>query len=99
VPVSYNLLVALAVVGVLALVLRWAYPRDRPPPAAFHVGGDYGLLTEIVGDASAADGRRVVALLRDAGIRATVTGTGRTGRVRILVFPADAERARALIGP
>jgi hypothetical protein len=97
VPFSYDLLVALAVVGVLALVLRWAYPADRPPPAAFHTGDDYGLLTEIVADTSAPDARRYVARLRDAGIRATVT-TDRAGRARILVFPVDAERARSVIG-
>jgi hypothetical protein len=95
--VSYDLLVAFGVVGLLALVLRWAYPRDRPPPAVFHTGDDYGLLTEIVADASAADGRRFVALLRDAGIRATMTAD-RAGRAHILVFPADAERARRVVG-
>jgi hypothetical protein len=95
--VSDNLLVAFAVVGVLALVLRWAYPRDRPPPAAFHTGEDYGLLTEIVSDASVSDGRRFVALLRDAGIRATMT-TDRAGRARILVFPADEDDARRVVG-
>jgi hypothetical protein len=94
--VSYDLLVAFGVVGLLALVLRWAYPRDRPPPAAFHTGDDYGLLTEIVADVSAPDGRRILARLRDAGIRATLSE--RNGRVRVLVFPADADRARWVVG-
>jgi hypothetical protein len=98
VPFSSNLVVALAVVGVLALVLRWAYPRDRPPPAAFHSGEDYGLLTEIVSQATTPDGRRFLARLREAGVRATMTAD-RNGGVRILVFPDDAERARRVVEP
>ena len=38
------------------------------------------------------------ALLSDAGIRST-TGVRRDGRVQVLVFPDDEERARKLVPP
>ena len=38
------------------------------------------------------------AVLSDANIRSTTADAGR-GRVRVLVFAADLEQARALVGP
>jgi hypothetical protein len=92
--------VALLVVGLLALVLRWAYPRSPVSPALFERPGpdaDFGLLTEVVRVSGAVEGRQLRALLSDAGIRSTMT-TDRSGQVRILVFAPDAERAKRLVG-
>jgi hypothetical protein len=90
---------ALGVVGVLALVLRWAQ-GDRPPDPPQPPGpeADFGLLTEIASVPGVPAGRQLRALLSDAGIRSTLT-TDRTGRTRVLVFAPDAERARRLVGP
>jgi hypothetical protein len=91
--------VALGVVGVLALILRWAYsnrPPDPPQPAG--PDADFGLLTEIASVPAVPAGREIRALLSGAGIRSTMT-TDRSGRTRVLVFAPDAERARRLVGP
>jgi hypothetical protein len=81
--------IALVVVGVLALVLRWAHPGARTRP-------DFGLLTAISTVDGAAAGREVQDLLARAGIRATLAPDG-AGRFRVLVFHADADRARDVV--
>lgn len=85
-------LIAFAVIGVLAAVLRRALGRDsgRPPPPP---ADDYGLLrVAALADRAdvAADIRRA---LRQAGIRSTVS-IGLDGLIRVLIFPEDAFRAR-----
>jgi hypothetical protein len=92
-PYAGGLGVALVVVGVLALVLRWAYGRDDPRPGP---DADFGMLTEVATESSPAAGRRVVAALRAAGIRSTMT-TDRAGRVHVMVFATDADRARDVV--
>jgi hypothetical protein len=101
VPVDAYLLgpgIALVVVGLLALVLRWAYGGERPSPAALNADPDLGLLTEVATVPDTPTGRQLRALLSDAGIRSTLS-TDRAGRLRVLVFEPDAERARRLLGP
>ena len=126
-----DLLVALVVVAVLALILRWAYgsprpkdaelaefmeqqrPADRPArdsligrpeltephEAAVADGpppGRYGLLVAVARVPTEADGLALKAVLSEAGIRATTSGENDT--TVVLVFPADAPRARRLVG-
>jgi hypothetical protein len=88
-------LIAFAVVGVLAVVLRWAFGRDEvvPPPP---VTDDFGLLrvAALVDRLDVA--LRVRQALRRAGIRSTLS-TGLDGLIKILVFPDDAARARRVV--
>ena len=93
-------MIAAAAVGVLALILRWAWstkrdsllserPRSGPDT-------DYGLLIPVAAPRDDADGRRLAARLSRIGIRSTLTTT--QAGLRLLVFPADAERARGVLG-
>ena len=83
--------IAFAVVGGLALFLRWAYrsdPHRRPP-------SDDGLLTRVATLSRRESALALRAVLSDAGIRSTVRVPA-PHRVEVLVFPEDADRARAL---
>jgi hypothetical protein len=83
--------IAFAVVGGLALFLRWAYRSDpsRRPPA------DDGLLTRVATLSRRESALALRAVLSDAGIRSTVRVPG-PHRAEVLVFPEDADRARTL---
>jgi hypothetical protein len=83
--------IAFAVLAGLALFLRWAFGSDerRRPPS------DDGLLTPVATLSRPETALALRALLSDAGIRSTVRFHG-PHRVEVLVFPEDAERARAL---
>lgn len=69
-----------------------------PGPAPDGRSADFGLLQNVAVATSAGEANALRALLSDAGIRSTTADAGR-GRVRVLVFAADVERARALVGP
>ncbi len=86
--------VVFAVVALLALFMRWAfgtgYGRSRP-----RVPVEDGLLTRVATLSRRESALALRAVLSDAGIRSTVRSpTGHTADV--LVFPEDADRARAL---
>ena len=92
-----------AMIGLLGLVLRWTFSRDRnaptwppdePPQPA---NDDFGLLAEVAALESADDAKRVRGVLAEAGIRATTT-VGADGRYRVLVFASDIHRARRVAG-
>lgn len=88
-------LVAAAAVAGIALFMRWAfgggYGRQRgAAPAA-----DDGLLTPIATLSRRESALALRAVLSDAGIRATIRVPA-PHRADVLVFPEDAERARAL---
>lgn len=92
-------IIALLVVAFLALILRWSFGSTQMPgPVPDRRGADFGLLHEVavVGSVGEADTLRGV--LSDAEIRSTTADAG-WGRVRVLVFAADLELARALVGP
>jgi hypothetical protein len=85
--------------GVLVLVLRWAYsPRRstlvarRPSPGR---PDEYGLLVSVAEPASFRDGERMRARLLAAGVHATLADT--EAGLRLLVWPADEARARQLL--
>jgi len=93
------LIVAFAVVALLALMLRWTYGTGRiSGPSPDGTTSDFGLLHEVAVAGSAGEANALRAVLSDASIRSTTADAGR-GRVRVLVFAADVERARALVGP
>ncbi len=83
--------IAFAVIAALALFLRWAFRSEPPrrPPA------DDGLLTRVATLSRRESALALRAVLSDAGIRSTVRSTG-AHRADVLVFPEDADRARAL---
>lgn len=92
-----------AMIGLLGLVLRWTFGRDRgappwpeesPTPVT---SDDFGLLAEVAATDSAEEARRVRELLMGAGIRATTT-IGVDGRHRVLVFSTELHRARRVAG-
>jgi hypothetical protein len=83
--------IAFTVIAGLALFLRWAFrgePRSRPP-------ADDGLLTRVATLSRRDSALALRAVLSDAGIRSTVRFPG-PHRAEVLVFPEDADRARAL---
>jgi hypothetical protein len=96
--------IAIVVVAVLAMASKWIFGSGRRRTAAARnlaapgVRVDTGLLRAVaeLPDRRAATALRAV--LSDAGIRSTV-GVRRDGRVQVLVFPADEERARRLVPP
>src|SRR5688572_25764112 len=94
--------VAFAVLAVLALFMRWAFgtgygrektraDRRRSPAAS----PDEGLLTTIATLSREESALALRAVLSDAGIRSTVRFPA-PHRADVLVFPEDADRARAL---
>jgi hypothetical protein len=96
------LVTALLVVGVLGLVLRWVFrpsrpnvPITRPPDAS---DGEIGLLTVVLSRLPKDDVAARRQVLDAAGIRSSVSNR-RDGTVDVLVFEADAKRARIALGP
>ncbi|WP_104431281.1 DUF2007 domain-containing protein [Kineococcus xinjiangensis] len=93
--------VALAVVAVLALLLRWGFSSgsslvQRRPSRGRE--GEYGLLEVVAAPPGPAEAEVLRGRLEDAGIRATLVPT--TDGPRLMVFPEDAPRARQLLrGP
>ncbi|TFV50498.1 hypothetical protein [Blastococcus sp. TF02A-35] len=84
-------LVAVAVLAGLVLFTRWAF-AGRAAPAR---PGDDGLLTRVATLARRESALQLRAVLSDAGIRSTVRFPA-AHRAEVLVFPEDADRARAL---
>src|SRR4051812_22354628 len=89
------ILIALVVVLLLGLFMRWAfgtgYGRERPRPTPV----DDGLLTKIATLSKRESALALRAVLSDAGIRSTLRYPA-ADRTVLLVFPEDAPRAREL---
>jgi hypothetical protein len=91
-------LVALGLVGVFALLLRWAFGRGRSLVAGPPRPGppdDYGLLVPVAEPATFVEAELLCRRLVDAGVRATLAPT--TAGPRVLVFPSEEKVARALL--
>lgn len=92
-------LTAFGGLALLIAVLRWSTASGgslvqrpvRPGDAS-----EYGLLVPIAEPQTKAEGEAIQARLEARGVRATLARTNEGHRV--LVFPLDAERARALLG-
>lgn len=104
-------LIAFAVVGLLAVVLRlvlggresrwsarWTQLDTGPTGFAFDAPADFGLLRTVAltADREVADAIRN--RLADAGIRATLAA-GPGGTTRVLVFEERLEAARRVVSP
>ncbi|RLK61419.1 hypothetical protein [Actinokineospora cianjurensis] len=85
-PAPYLLLVALVVIGLLGLVLRWAFHTPDP----HH---DYGLLRQVATAPTRTAAKAVEDQLRHAGVKSTTATTPDGDAYRILVFPADERTA------
>jgi hypothetical protein len=96
---SWAPFIAFAAVGVLIMVLRWAYStrRDSLLSTPVHRGreGEYGLLVPVATPQSQVAGVRARQRLEEAGIKATLTRT--ESGLRLLVFPDDLQRARQIL--
>lgn len=92
-------IVAFVAMGVLVLILRWAFSAKRtsvvaaaakPGPAA-----DYGMLVSIAAPANYVEGEMLRRTLEDAGIRANLAST--LDGPRVMVWPKDEYRAREVL--
>ena len=95
---SYALgpILAFAGLGVLILLLRWTFRRGSSVVAAPPRRGaeqEYGLLVAVATPTTYIEGEIVRRELEDSGIRATLAQT--LDGPRVMVWPADEERARA----
>ena len=98
-----SLLVALGATVVVLLLCRWVFStshRDQRVAARRArtlAQGDYGLLVPVATVRTQEDAELLRRVLRDAGIRGTVAPGESDGERVVLVFRADAERARSLV--
>jgi hypothetical protein len=94
----YGPLVALLAIGLLMLLLRWAFGSggsvvERPP-----LPGDpdeYGLLDAVAAPGTYIEAELIRQRLDDAGIRATVAMTN--DGPRVMVWPSDRVEAEAIV--
>ena len=87
-----------AVMGVLILLLRWAFSRgsslvERPRRAGDE--DEYGLLTVVAAPTNFIEGEIIKRKLIEHGIKATLTSTKKGPR--IFVFPEEAKAAEAVL--
>ena len=95
--------IACLALGVIVLLCRWVFStshrddRTARRLAGLRSQGDYGLLVPIVTVRTVDDASMLRGVLGDAGIRCTI-GAARDGNgTEVLVFRADALRARDLV--
>lgn len=91
-------LLAFAGVGVLVLILRWAFRRGSSVVAAAPKPGttdEYGLLVPVAAPGSYVEGEVLRRTLEDAGIRANLAQT--LEGPRVMVWPKDEQAARLLL--
>lgn len=82
-------------VGVLVLLLRWAFSRGGSVVAGRPRSGaadEYGLLVAVASPDTFVDGEIVRRSLEAAGVRATLAQTN--DGPRVMVWPVDEARAR-----
>ena len=87
--------VVFTVMALLALFMRWAFGSGGAAPRRRSAPADDGLLLRVATASSRESALALRAVLSDAGIRSTVRSPG-PHRSEVLVFPEDADRARAL---
>lgn len=83
------LLIALTVMVVFALLLRWASNLDTDKAHT----KDYGLLREVAKVPSSTAARVVEERLQNVGVRATTVPDPEGNGLRVLVFPSDQDTA------
>lgn len=91
-------LMVLIVLGVLVLVLRWAFGRRSSVVAAPPKSGtpdEYGLLVAAASPATFIEAELIRRKLEDAGLRASIAST--TDGPRVMVWPNDLQRAQHVV--
>jgi hypothetical protein len=92
--------IAVIVVLLLALVLRWVFKPARSRPIVRPVDAaespNLGLLTVVAAGVDRQEALRQRSVLGEAGIRSSMSRR-RDGRLDVLVFHADADTARLLL--
>ena len=95
-------IVAILVILLLGLAMRWAFRPSRPRQGARPVdaaaSANLGLLTVIQSELSRQQALERRAVLGEAGIRSSMSRR-RDGGYDVLVFDADVDAARLLLGP
>jgi hypothetical protein len=91
---------ALIAVGVLALITRWVFSSSRrrsgrPVDAA--QSAELGLLTVVVSGIPRSEAMQQRSVLGESSIRSSMSRR-QDGTMDVLVFHADADRARSLLG-
>jgi hypothetical protein len=95
---AFGPIIAIALVGVFALVLRWAFGRGASVVGGPGRPGDpseYGLLVPIATPRTLREGQAMQSRLQGAGIRANLT-TSLRGPV-LMVWPDDVDAARGVL--
>ncbi len=95
---AFGPLVAVILIGIFVLILRWAFRRGASVVAAPAQPGpttEYGLLVAVAAPSSYAEGEMLRRRLEGGGVRANLATT--TDGPRVMVWPADEARARAMI--
>jgi hypothetical protein len=87
--------IAIAVMVLLGLFMRWAFGTGQSRRRPKRDPADDGLLTRIATLSRRESALALRAVLSDAGIRSTIRYPD-ARRAVVLVFPEDADRARAL---
>lgn len=95
---SFAPLFALLVVGLFALILRWACARgtsvvERPSHSGH--ADEYGLLVPIAAPSTYVEGELQRLTLEARGVKATLAMTN--DGPRVMVFPDDEAKARSLL--
>ena len=91
-------LLAFGVVGVLVLLLRWAFGHNRSLVERRSTAGkpgQYGLLVRVAAPSTFVEAEMLRRTLVDAGLRATLAPT--TEGPAVMVFPEDARAARVVL--
>jgi hypothetical protein len=95
---AFGPIVAVVLVGVFALLLRWAFRRGTSVVAAPPRRGpddDYGLLVAVASPANYVEGEVLRRRLEAQGVRANLAST--LDGPRVMVWPVDEDRARQVL--
>jgi hypothetical protein len=95
---AFGPVVAVVLIGVFVLILRWAFSRGSSvvaaPPRPGNVE-EYGLLVPVAAPRSYVEGEMLRQRLESQGVRANLAST--LDGPRLLVWPGDEDRARAVL--
>ncbi len=94
-----ELLILLVVVGLLTIVVRWVFKPSRPRtglPVDAADSAELGMLVVVAARVTRSEAMNLRATLGEEGIRSSMSRR-RDGNMDVLVFYADAARARELL--
>ena len=92
---AFGPVVAVAILGLLVVLLRWTFRRGGSLITPRGRDDQYGLLTPVASPPDYASGELLRLRLEEEGIRANLAAT--LDGPRIMVFPRDVDRAKQVI--